>query len=73
LLAICISIKARYVSGGHGKIGKKFPINHNIIVSIDSVIRKISMVVKSYKVLKLYIIIRIFDFQNNILILRVVM
>ena len=52
LFAICITIKAKYDSIGHGNIGKKFPINHNIIASIESIIRRISMWVESFEVLK---------------------
>jgi hypothetical protein len=43
LFAICIKIKDKYAKGGHGKTGKKIPINHSIKTAIESVIRSISI------------------------------
>jgi hypothetical protein len=47
LFSIWMNISARYESIGHGKIGKKFPINHKIKTSIERIIRKISILVKN--------------------------
>lgn len=38
LLDICIKIRAKYDSGGHGRMGKKFPTNHRNRNNIHNII-----------------------------------